>query len=174
MNRDERNATAERNIDLVYKICLTRLYSVDKNSAEDAAQNVFMYYSKKNPVFKDAEHEKAWFIRCAVNICNDMCRAGKRRGNAELPELFDDSAAVADEYFTEENSILSLFSLLPPKICDTMYLYYAEEYSTEQIAKILGVTGFAVRTRLKRGRESLRKIYKEEYQTPEKEENYHV
>ena len=47
--------------------------------------------------------------------------------------------------------------LLPQKYRDVIYLFYHEQYSTEEISDILGISTVNVRTRLKRAREILRK-----------------
>lgn len=158
MNIEEKNEIAGRNFDLVYRICLTRLFRFDRCLADDASQEVFLYFAKKPPLFSDLTHEKAWFLRCAVNICNDFCRKAKRQDKSEslgIPEQI----GKEDEYFAG-GQVFSALSVLPPKICDVMHLFYVEGYGTDEAARILGVSGMAVRTRLKRGREILRKKYK--------------
>ncbi|MBQ4347633.1 MAG: RNA polymerase sigma factor, partial [Firmicutes bacterium] len=42
-------------------------------------------------------------------------------------------------------------------------LHYVEEYSTEEIAKIIGKTASAVKMRLKKGRSLLEEKYRKEY-----------
>ena len=53
--------------DTVYGIAVTQLRS--RQDADDAFQEVFMTYLTKAPEFSSDEHEKAWLIRTAVNIC---------------------------------------------------------------------------------------------------------
>ncbi len=48
---------------------------------------------------------------------------------------------------------------LEPKYREVLYLYYAEGYSGDEIAAILGKNSNTVRTMMRRGREKLKKIY---------------
>ena len=47
----------------------------------------------------------------------------------------------------------------PQKYRDVLYLYYIEQYRVKEIAEILKLNENTVKTRLKRGREALKKIY---------------
>ena len=59
--------------DTVRRICMVHL----KNEAdtEDIFQTVFIKYLLSSPPFRDAEHEKAWFIRVTINACKDLLRS---------------------------------------------------------------------------------------------------
>ena len=50
-------------------------------------------------------------------------------------------------------------------------LYYYEEYSIEEVANILGLTVSAVKKRLQRAREKVRKVYEKTYRGGE---NYEI
>ena len=50
---------------------------------------------------------------------------------------------------------------LPLKYRTVIYLHYVEGYQVKEIADILGITQYAVKKRLQRGREQLRILYKE-------------
>ena len=50
---------------------------------------------------------------------------------------------------------------LPQKYKDVIYLFYHEQYSTNEIADILDISTDNVKTRLKRAREILRKEVKD-------------
>ena len=80
----------EKYADLVYKICMAKLYNFDRPSVADACQNVFLNYLKDKREFKDETHEKAWFIRTAINCCTDIYRINKRRFiNEESADISD-------------------------------------------------------------------------------------
>jgi RNA polymerase sigma-70 factor (ECF subfamily) len=148
----------EKYLDLVYKICLTKLYNVDKSSVADACQEVFLNYLKENREFKNERHEKSWFIRTALNCCANFYKKNKRRllyeESADISE-FNISAGGGFES-AEGDPLYNILSLLPEKISSAVYLFYIEGYSTEEVAEILKTTGAGVRMRLKRGRDILR------------------
>jgi RNA polymerase sigma-70 factor (ECF subfamily) len=145
----------EKYADLVYKICMTKLYNFDRTSVADACQNVFLNYLKEKRGFKDETHEKAWFIRTAINCCADIYRKGKRRQLSEESGDISEFNISVDANF-EDGGLYEILAVLPEKIRYAVYLFYIEEYSTEEIAKILKTSGASVRMRLKRGREILR------------------
>ena len=155
----------EKYADLVYKICMTKLHSFDRSSVADACQNVFLNYLKhvgdpKSRGFKDAAHERAWFIRAAINCCTDIYRKGKRRlsneESADISDIADIAGLEGGGELDGMHGMYEMLEVLPEKIRYAVYLFYVEEYSTAEIAKILKTTGAAVRMRLKRGREILR------------------
>lgn len=75
---DEIKQIIERNGNMVYRLA----YAQMKNSADtdDVYQEVFYRYIRKQPVFENEEHEKAWFIRVTVNCSKPACvHFGKQR-----------------------------------------------------------------------------------------------
>ena len=48
----------EKYIDMVYRICVGKLYDYFPSAVDDACQQVFLNFLNKNPSFKDMEHEK--------------------------------------------------------------------------------------------------------------------
>ena len=78
-----------------------------------------------------------------------------------MPEGYD--VAVASEPEPEDNSeVLQAVMALPEKYRSVIHLYYYEEYSTREIAEIIGKKEATVRSLLKRGREKLEKQWKGE------------
>ena len=53
--------------------------------AEDAVQEAFLRLLTAAPVFRDAEHEKAWLIRTTLHRASDLRREAERR-NLHLEE----------------------------------------------------------------------------------------
>ena len=121
--------------------------------AEDAVQEAFLRLLTTQPVFRDAEHEKAWLIRTTLHRAADIQRAAARK-NVPLEE--------ATGVQTEESGLLAAVHSLPEKYSAVLYLHYYEGYSIKEIAKLLGVPAPTVGTRLARGRERLRRLIKEE------------
>ena len=80
--------------DTLYRVALVRLgHDAD---AQDVVQDVFAKYMTAKPVFQNHDHEKAWFLKTAVNQCHDTARKQKRRAQSPLEEarhLASDEAA---------------------------------------------------------------------------------
>lgn len=140
---------------MLYKICIVIL--CNEQDVQDAIQDTFCRYLEKKPIFFDEEHEKAWLIRVATNICRDMIRFRIRHPKISIHELGD--TLVAPEY---RETLWELLDL-PMKQKVVVYLHYAEGYQIKEIAEILGITEAAVKMRLLRGRELMRAAWKEEY-----------
>ena len=137
----------------LYRICLVTLKN--EADAEDALQDTLVRYIQKAPRFESGEHQKAWLIRVAVNICRDMLR--KRRYHEE--ELENSPVPEADE---QQRSALEALLTLPEKFRTPMTLHYVEGYSVAELAKLLSMTQSAVKMRLSKGRTLLREALENE------------
>lgn len=85
---DEIKQIIERDGNMVYRLA----YAQMKNSADadDVYQEVFYRYIRKQPVFENEEHEKAWFIRVTVNCSKTSLRSFWKTKVCELDESFED------------------------------------------------------------------------------------
>ena len=141
--------------DMLYKICIVIL--CNEQDVQDAIQDTFCRYLEKAPDFHDEEHEKAWLIRVATNICRDMLRFRLRHPKVSIDELENSLAAP------EQRDTLRGLLELPVRQKTVIYLHYVEGYQIKEIADILGTTEAAVKMRLRRGREQMRQTWKEDY-----------
>ncbi len=62
-----------RQVDTVYRIC----FSFVKNAAdtEDMVQETFLRLLSRKVIFQSEEHEKAWLIVTASNLCKDFLKS---------------------------------------------------------------------------------------------------
>jgi RNA polymerase sigma-70 factor (ECF subfamily) len=137
--------------DKLYRIALVLL--ANQHDAEDAVQETFLRFLKKQPDFNNDEHEKAWFIKVTTNICKDMRRFYFRHPVCDMSECFD--------YSVEEQSgeLLSELIQLSTKYKLPIYLHYIEGYSVKEISNLTHCSEHAVKKQLQRGREVLRIRY---------------
>lgn len=129
--------------------------------AEDVVQEVFLTLLSKKPRFRDGEHEKAWLIRATIHRACDLRRAARNR----LLPLHELAEVPAPEQ-PPESQLLSAVQALPEKYSTVVHLYYYEGFTIKEIAKLLGLPGPTVGTRLARGREKLRALLKEDHYEP--------
>ncbi len=134
--------------DMLYKICLVIL--CNEQDVQDAIQETLCKYLEKEPVFRDEEHEKAWLIKVATNICRDMIRFRVRHPKVPIDEV--ENILVAPEQRQTLKELLEL----PVRHKTVIYLHYVEGYSVKEISDILGITESAVKSRLLRGRKQMR------------------
>ena len=136
--------------DMLMRIALNRVNSIAE--AEDVVQTTFERMLRRQPHFMTREHEKAWLIKTAIRICIDEARKNAHRTSIPLNEEI--TAAYSEESF----ELLETIRTLPEKDRDAVYLYYYEEYSTAEIAKILGEREGTTRSRLSRARQKLKAL----------------
>ncbi len=141
--------------DLLWRTALLLLGS--EADAEDAMQETALRWLLKAPAFESPEHEKAWLLRVLTNLCRDMRRFWTRHPQLSLEEL---QAAAAEP---EDSGILEALAALPEKYRLVLLLHYAEGYTTEEIAGIIGRSASAVKMRLQKGRRLLAEKYRKEY-----------
>lgn len=128
----------------------------NEQDAQDVLQETMIKYMQKAPDFVSGQHEKAWLLRVAGNLCKDMLRFQKRNRCVNLEELQETAAHGQQEYLIEQ-----VFSL-PEKYKKVIYLYYYEGYSVKEMAVIFRISEGTVRKRLERGRNQLRRMLEED------------
>lgn len=146
---EELSQIYNRHVDTVYRVCF--MYMKNRYDTEDMVQNTFIKLMKDGTAFQSEEHEKAWLIRTAINLCKDHFRHwwSKTVGMDKVAEK-----AIAQPFEADEN--YELIMALPPKYRAVIYLYYYEGYSTVEIAKMLGKKQSTVRSYLHTARKLLK------------------
>ncbi|WP_313577954.1 RNA polymerase sigma factor [Lacrimispora sp.] len=132
-------------------------YLHNMSDAEDVLQDTLIQFLRTQPQFETTEHEKAWFLRVAINISKNKITYNKIRKTDELSETL----AVAE---TEDLAFVwDAVKQLPAKYSEVVHLYYHEGYSTAQIASLLSKNDATVRSLLQRARMKLKDVLKEVY-----------
>jgi len=145
--RDDAERVVSEYGTLVYRVCRVKLASFDPSLADDAYQNTFLCYIEHPPkVNPGSEHEKAWFIRCAVSRCTDLMR--RHKPAVEIPETL----AAQDDDTTE---VMSALLAMDEKYRMPLYLTAVMGYSNNEAAKLLSMNAPAFRMRLTRARRML-------------------
>jgi len=139
----------DRHVKTVYRVCFT--YMKNQADTEDMVQNTFLRLMSDKTVFQNEEHEKAWLIRTATNLCKDHFKHwwSKTVGIDHVADI------GVDQNFTIDGNLEKVLAL-PPKYKTPIYLYYYEGYSTVEIAQILKKNQSTVRSWLHKGRNLLR------------------
>ena len=143
---------------MILRIAYT--YLKNKADAEDIVQDVFLQIIDKNPVFNDANHEKSWLVRTAINMCKNKINLFWNKNRCSIDDIAE--FASYDKYSTD-TSVLKAVMELPDKYRIAVYMYYYEGYSTPEISKLTDKSETAVRSLLHRARNKLKSVLKEEY-----------
>ncbi|MBR4224062.1 MAG: sigma-70 family RNA polymerase sigma factor [Oscillospiraceae bacterium] len=145
----------DRHGDWVLRLAYSYVHNMQ--DAEEILQDTLIKLLGSAPEFESGEHEKAWLLRVAANLSKNRIEYNKLRDTDELN----------DELTVEGREDLSFVwgavKSLPPNYREVIHLFYEESYQTEEIADMLGESGDNIRTRLKRAREKLKEILKDEY-----------
>ena len=154
----EMDAIIDRYQDTVYGLALARTGS--RSDADDVFQEVFLAYHQCGKTFRDEEHRKAWLLRTTINQSRRVTSSSWRQKTVPLSEREDVPVQFQEP---EENEVWTALQSLAEDYRLPIYLFYFQELSTQEIAKILAIRPGAVRMRLTRGREQLREKLKGAY-----------
>lgn len=134
--------------------------------AQDVLQETLLKYMQKAPDFHSKEHEKAWLLRVANNLCKDMLRFQKRNRYVDWNDLQEQEQGSGiggqDNNDPANIQLLAQIFMLAEKYKRVIYLHYYEGYSVKEMAVILRISEGAVKKRLERGRSRLREILEED------------
>ena len=137
----------------LYKVARSILRN-DEDAA-DAIQDTILTCWEKLEMLKENSFFRSWITRILINKCYDLMNSQK---NVVYMEEYPEVPAKEDVSDAEWKEILSV---LEEDERLTVTLYYVQGFRTKEIARILRITDSAVRTRLSRAREKLRKFYQE-------------
>lgn len=144
---------------MVYGIAMTHVNN--PADADDIYQEVFLAYFRKERSFNDEEHQKAWLIKTTLNWCKKMTGSSWRKKTRPLEEeLLDQTFQFASE---EENLVYQALCELPEKYRMVLYLFYFEEFTIDEMSKVLKIRAGTIRMQLTRGRDMMRSKLKGEY-----------
>jgi len=144
-----------RHVNMIYQVS----YSYMKNTAdtEDIVEDVFVNLLKAKIVFKSAEHEKAWLLRTAINLCKNALK-NSRRKNANI----DDYENLPSKNLFKESETFRIVMDLPDKYKEVIYLHYYEGYTSAEMAKILKKNQSTIRNHLQEARKILKEVLENE------------
>lgn len=127
--------------------------------AEDVVQDTFVSYHTSRKDFENEEHIKAWLIRVAINRAINVNRSFWRKKSVPLDAYVETLAFETPEAKTLFTEVMRL----PEKYRVPLHLFYYEDYSISDIAKLLSISENNVKVRLTRARKALKDTLAEEW-----------
>ena len=155
LSKEEHEKIIRAYANTVYQLAYA--YTRNRSDADDIFQEVFLRYWKKQPVFRDEEHTKAWFLKVTANCAKSFLTSAWKRHTEYTEKEPEFSFSQPEEHRLDE-----ALRQLPAHYREVIHLYYYEGYPTEEIAKILHRLPSTVRTQLTRARQKLAEILKED------------
>lgn len=146
-----------------YLLRVAYVYVKQKETAEDIVQEVFVSYYEKQSQFRQEASLKTYLVKMTVNRCHDYLRSWRHKRIVLFEKVTGKSSyntpesAVVEKQ--EQTDLLSLVLSLSLPYREVIVLYYYEELSTVDIAKLLNCSESTIRSRLQRARRQLRKYF---------------
>jgi len=156
----------DRYKDLVFSLALKMVKN--REEAEEVAQDTFIKVFKSLSKFKGDSKFSTWIYKVTYNTCLDRLKKQKREQQVVSIDEFNtnqiksiDNALDKMENEEREKAIQDCIQLLPADDAFLLTLFYFEEQSLEEIAKVIGLTANNVKVKLFRSRKKLTTILKE-------------
>ncbi len=131
-----------------------------KEDAEDIVQDTFIQYHTTKKEYESEEHIRAWLLRVAINKAKNVNLTFWRRNKQPLEDYIETLTFETEGAGELFETVLGL----PEKYRIVIHLFYYEEYSVQEIAKVLKLSESNVKVRLSRGRKLLKDALKEEWE----------
>ncbi|MCH5299551.1 MAG: sigma-70 family RNA polymerase sigma factor [Ruminococcus sp.] len=144
--------------DTIYRIALN--ITRNPQDAFDVCQDVFVKLIKHKDKIENPTHLKAWLIRVTINCSKSLVASAHRTKVISIDDVKESELVYSGE---ERLWLCETVMRLPEKYSTVIYLFYYEDMKISDIAHSLGVTESAVKIRLSRAREKLRKILEKEH-----------
>lgn len=120
----------------------------------DAISNTTVIVFEKISTLKKEEFFKTWLIRILINECYKIYNQNKKI--VYLENCNQETLTYNDTYVDYE--IRNLIKKLGEDLKEIVILYYFEDFSVKEIAKILKIPEGTVKSRLSRARKDLEKV----------------
>ena len=139
------------NIQTMYRVAFSILKTEDE--INDAISNTTVIVFEKIKTLKNEEFFKTWLTRILINECYKIYNQNKKL--VYLDNVNQEKLTYNDQYVDYE--IRNLVKNLDKDLRQIVILYYFEDFSVKEIAKIIRKPEGTVKSRLSRARKELEK-----------------
>jgi RNA polymerase sigma-70 factor (ECF subfamily) len=149
----------ERYADKVYRKCLS--FVKDQPKAEDFTHDIFLKLIVRIGTFKETSKFSTWLFSITYNYCMDQLRLSKKMAENELDEELEiaDDGDESEELEMDAKKLKQALETISTQERTILLMKYQDDFSIREIADTFGLTESAVKMRLKRTKEKLRKYY---------------
>ncbi|MGB9842996.1 MAG: RNA polymerase sigma factor [Caldisericia bacterium] len=153
-------------VEIYEKEIITYCYYIikDKEEAKDLAQEAFLKAFINLKSLRNEEDFKYWLLRIARNGCFKKLSRMKIEKKLISKEE-EKSLSIVDELIKDDRrkKIMNALNKLDKKDKEIIILRDIQDYSYDEISKILKISMNLVKVRLYRARKNLKKIIEDEY-----------
>lgn len=151
----------QRYCDKVYQKCL--LFTNDTMQADDLTQDIFIRLLNKLDTYKQQAKFSTWLYSITRNYCTDQIRTPQARRQVSLSSQWDFTDMEQEENALEHELALSQLQMALQQLSPVEQMMLQEKYqddiSIQALAAHYSLTESAVKMRLKRSRDRLRRQY---------------
>jgi len=158
LSRDDFQTLVAEHHNAVWAISLAILR--DPVRAEEAVQDAFLTAWQKRSALRDVDSFGPWIRTITRNRCRDLGRAAGRRARVEVGTTTStdvEAPAAATDELEREWAVFTALNALETNDREVLVLFYCEGQSSKQVASSLGLSDSAVRQRIRRARDTLRR-----------------
>ncbi|OIN60920.1 RNA polymerase sigma factor [Arsenicibacter rosenii] len=143
----------------VYRRCFSLIK--DPVLAEDFTQEIFLRVLHNLPNFKERSTFSTWLYAIAYNYCMDQIRHANRQttvgiGEELIQTLTDEESDTIEFQLSHLSRVLQY---LPADERTLLRLKYEEDQDIKALAHTLNIKDSAIKMRLKRSRDKIRRLY---------------
>ena len=142
----------------MYKTAIAILKNED--DANDAIQEALYSAYKNYHNLKEKAYFSTWIIRIVINKCYDIINKNKKI--AYIDDSITENTTGIEDNYEVENSLEWVLNRIDKDLKEIVVLYYYDEISVSEIAKILEIPQGTVKSRLSRARIQIGEIIKKE------------
>jgi len=138
---------------------LAKRFLVSKDAAEDATQDVYLKLWKNKEKLLSYNNVEAFTMTMIKNHCLDVLKLKSSSNLKIIHSNYKDNSQNLDKQTDNKDSVNIIHQLiekLPPKQKLIIQLRDVEQYSFEEIGKILEIQPTAIRVALSRARKTIR------------------
>ena len=145
---------------VIYKVCY--LYATPNAPLNDLYQDVILNLWKAFPKFRKECKISTWIYRIALNTCISFYR--KEKNVPEIVSLTGEIDRTVETHDPLNEMLRQLYRMINQlgQLDKSIILLYLEDKSYEEIAEITGLTVTNVATKLRRIKDKLKRMKKEE------------
>ena len=137
----------------VYRLSYS--YLLNEQDAEDVIQKVYIkLYNNKKILMLSNNEVKRWLFKVCINESKDILKSPWRKLKSYITNDIKDERVKNDTLLESLNKINSYYRI-------PLYLYYYEGYSIKEISVQLKKSESAIKMRLFRAKEALKKEMEE-------------
>ncbi len=149
----------ERYAEKVYRKCYS--FVNDRAMAEDMSHDIFLKVVTKIGTFKQTARFSTWLFSITYNHCMDNIRKTKKTREEALDENIEFIEEVVDQELMslQSEGLRKSLEKISPEEKAIILMKYQDNFSIKDIAESLNVSESAVKMRLLRTKDKMKKYY---------------